>query len=172
MTPQEFLACGDIDSAIWSVERSEAAGLVSSALRQGVITFDALRPHLLTLWQSTDYPCRRLPPATWLEWFRRAGLRMPLLPSRPIRAWRAQVGDAPGLSWTYDREVAERFHGVNVSRAYDAARLLEAIIPAHASVAHLPDPEHELIVDPSALQYVLSACCYSLAMSSTRLRSA
>jgi hypothetical protein len=141
----ELLKRGDIENAIWAVERSDAAGLVHAALVAGDITFDALRPHLLVLWQSTDYPCRRVSRATWLDWFRRAGACEPDLPHGPIRAWRAQIGDELGLSWTYDYGVVQRFHSMNAGRR-DAC-ILEADIPPNAIVAHIPDPERELIAD-------------------------
>jgi hypothetical protein len=155
MTPQELLKLGDIDAAIWAASRSEAARIVHAALVAGDITFDARREYVPVLWQSTDYPCRRLSYTTWLAWFR--ALHRADLPPAPIRAWRAQVGDELGLSWSYERGVAERFHNVNVARGYANARLLEGAIPVCAIVAHIPDPEHELVVDPQIWANVLAS---------------
>lgn len=141
-----------VETAIWAVPRGEAPQLIHSALEAGEISFGALRPHLATLWQSADFPCRRLAHhSIWLSWFTRAALKMPTLPETPIRAWRAHVGTEPGLSWTTERTVAERFHAVNVARRYPDPRILQAEIPPSGIVFRIDDPESELIVDPACL---------------------
>jgi len=142
------LKLGDVEGAIWASARDEAAQLVHTALGHGDVAFADVRAHIPLLWQSTDYPCRRLSYRTWLAWFRNAALPMPALPEAPLRAWRAQVGDELGMSWSYDRSVAERFHDQNVACGYFGARLLCADIPESAIVWHIADPESELIVNP------------------------
>jgi len=146
--PSELLKAGDVEGAIWAASRSDAARLVHEALGRGDVTFAAARDHIPLLWQSTDYPCRRLAISVWLAWFRNAALPMPAPPQCATRVWRAQCGDELGLSWSYDRAVAERFQNQNVARGYPNARLLQADITSEAIVWHIPGPESEILLDP------------------------
>jgi hypothetical protein len=115
------------------------------------IALDELRDLLPVLWMDTEMPSQNLwqPESLWLD----AGFvtdddeTWSKLPKK-IEVWRG--GPHGGISWTLDREVADRF----ASRFYHEPMLWRAGVEKASALGYLGGRgEHEVILDPELVRW-------------------
>lgn len=81
----------------------------------------------------------------------------PLPDGDPIRVYRGQdQGTAPGIAWTTDLAIAEKFaRGAALRQGHRAGNVLVATVPRNRVIAYLTGRgESEVILDPADLKYV------------------
>lgn len=104
----------DLHTALVRVGRNPAVQLLGELLIAGKVTERAAARVAASVWCGAHDPQGGLDEETWLELFELAGYTVDGVPAaRPVQPRRLYRGSVPErrdrMSWTDDREVAERF---------------------------------------------------------------
>jgi hypothetical protein len=123
----------------------------------GHLTADHLRQVIADVWQSAEWPERKLSTIEWVDLFRTAGFVSDppdrQRPTEPLTIYRGTTwGRRRGMAWTEDPERAEWFAGRWASWRTGEGLVFKATIDP-AGVLALIDgrKEAEVVIDPACL---------------------
>lgn len=135
------------------------------AFDDGLVERDWFFDHLPELWTGADVGHADRYLQLWWEAFDRNGHEAvtdgePLPKGRTLRLYRGQDGDVPpGISWTLDQQVAEKFaRGAATRQGNRGGTVFEVEVPRTIILGYLTGRgEREVIIDPSGMFAVTEA---------------
>lgn len=150
----------ELGTALLRLGRNDGPALLYDLLMEGLLTADALVPHIGNVWNAAEYPDRHLSHDVWRELFQFAGYtrngRAEAPPAKPLTLYRGSVPERRAdWSWTDRLDIATGYaQGTKARRP--VGQVWQATVEPWRLLARNEGPENrdesEYVVDTEGLE--------------------